>query len=418
MLLQALVHAVHLPLVVILLVLALVLRHVSALLARSTAMTSSGPSVVVRVIDPRRLIEIGKKLLVVVELVQRMQSTIEGSTLGLGSVDPQHRVFGEAAEVLDQLLIVLLEVLTNIEEALALLFPEAYRDLVVALDHLELLSQPFELRHGFHFVFRFLFRFASDFLHFLLVEGCHGPDEVVHVALCLRHAADLALFGLQESQNLAEVHAREHLKFSGFRLELIEPLALRVLVLQQFLLLPPLLLDVVLEPLNDLLLGGNLLLGPLDFLLEDLLSLLALGELLPEGRVRGELLLEVVDLVLMALSREHLFEFGQDSVFSYDVLESEHFGPGLGLVLLQLLQLLEKFWVCWSTSLGHRAIRVDDEVVYIQSRVVDVDLLGLVLCQSLLPPRRLPGVGVSCCLRLHFGVYSIDLCSHSGSDLL
>lgn len=418
MLLQALVHAVHLPLVVVPLVLALVLGHVGALLASSAAMTSGGPGVVVGGIGPRRLVEIGKKLLVVVELVQRMRSTVERSALGVGSVDAQHRVFGEAAEVLDQLLVVLLEVLTYIEEALALLFPEAHRDLVVALDHLELLSQPFELRHGFHLVLRFLSRFASDLLHFLLVEGCHGPDEVVHVALCLRHAADLALFGLQEGQNLAEVHAREHFKFSGLRLELIEPLALRVLVLQQLLLLPTLLLDVVLEPLNDLLLGGNLLLGPLDFLLEDLLSLLALGELLPEGRVRGELLLEVVDLVLMALSREHLFEFGQDSVFSYDVLESEHFSPGLQFVLLQFVQLLEEFRVCWSTPLSHRAIGVDDEVVYIQSRVVDVDLLGLVLRQSPLPPRRLPGVRVVCCRRLHFGVYSVDLGSHSGGDLL
>lgn len=285
MLLQAFVHAVHLPLVVIPLVLALVLGHVGALLARSAAMTSGGPSVVLGRVSPWRLVEIGKKLMVVVELVQGMRPTIERGALGVGSVDPKHSVFREAAEVLDQLFVVLLKVLANIEEALALLFPEANRNLVVALDHLELLSQPFELRHGFHLVFRFLSRFAADLLHFLLVEGCHGPDEVVHVALCLRHTANLALFGLQEGQNLAEVHAREHLEFSRLPLQLVEPLALRVLVLQELLLLPSFLLDVVLEPLDDLLLGGDLLLGPLDFLLEDLLSLLSLGELLPKGRV-------------------------------------------------------------------------------------------------------------------------------------
>lgn len=52
--------------------------------------------------------------------------------------------------------IVLLEVSADLEQALALLFPEVDAHLVVALDHLKLLPERFEFGHGLHLEVRFL----------------------------------------------------------------------------------------------------------------------------------------------------------------------------------------------------------------------------------------------------------------------
>jgi hypothetical protein len=75
---------------------------------------------------------------------------------------------------------------------------------------------------------------------------------------------------------LSKINTAEHFKLPSFGLKFIESLALCILVLKEFLLLSTLLLDVILQPLDDLFLSGNLLLGSLYLLLQDLLSFLSL----------------------------------------------------------------------------------------------------------------------------------------------
>ena len=55
----------------------------------------------------------------------------------------------------------------------------------------------------------------------------------------------------------------QNLELSGLILQLIQSLRLVALVLDKLLLLSRLSFDVVLQPLNDLLLRGNLVLRPL-----------------------------------------------------------------------------------------------------------------------------------------------------------
>lgn len=203
------------------------------------------------------------------------------------------------------------------------------------------MSKTLQFRHRLHLVLGFVLRFLSYLCHFLLVESCHCTNEFIHVSFGARHACDLAFLRFQKRENLAKVDAGKDLKFSGLGLQLVEPLTLGVLVLKKLLLLSTFLLDIVLQSLDDFLLSSDLLLSSFDFLFENLFSLFTLSQLLPESGVRCELLLQVVDLVLVALSCKHLLELTHDSIFSYDILESEHFSPGLLFVLLEFLQLFK-----------------------------------------------------------------------------
>ena len=82
-----------------------------------------------------------------------------------------------------------------------------------------------------------------------------------------------------------QIHVLQHLELPCLKLQLIQPLAAVEPVLDELLLLPALCLDIVLQPLDDLLLGGDLILTAFQLLLEYLLALLCLCKLLPEGCV-------------------------------------------------------------------------------------------------------------------------------------
>ena len=245
------------------------------------------------------------------------------------------------AEGANEALIVLLKVSRDLEETLALLFPEVDTYLIVALNHLQLLSQSFEFGHSLHLEMRFLFILQSHFIQLLLIDLGDSLYEVLVVVLTTLQLSDSLFLGFKESQNLAEIDGRQHLEFSSLRLELIESLGLGVLKLKQLLLLDTFTLDVILQPFNNLFLSGNLLLGPLDLLLENLLTFFGLGQLLPKGRVGAELLLEVVNLELVPLFLEHGFHHKVATDHSNDVLESEDFLSSLFLFVFQFLQLLK-----------------------------------------------------------------------------
>ena len=77
------------------------------------------------------------------------------------------------------------------------------------------------------------------------------------------------------------------------------------------------------------------MLGSVNLSLQDLLSLLALGQLLPERRVRGQLLLEIIDFELVSLSHQHLLEFIHKPLLANDILQSHDLLPCFLLVGLQ-----------------------------------------------------------------------------------
>lgn len=68
-------------------------------------------------------------------------------------------------------------------------------------------------------------------------------------------------------------------------------------------------LHIVLQPLDDLLLRRDLILSPLQLLLQYLLTLLSFSQLFPQYSVRAELLLQIVNLVVVFLLLDGLFEF-------------------------------------------------------------------------------------------------------------
>lgn len=144
---------------------------------------------------------------------------------------------------------------------------------------------------------------------------------------------------LQERQNLSQVDAREHLELPRLRLQLIKPLAFGVLVVKQLLFVSPLPLELILQPLTDLLLSGYLLLSTVNLSLQDFLPLLALCQLLPQGGVGSQLLLEIVDFELMSLGHQHLLELVHQPLFPDDVLQSQHLLSGFFLIGLQSLEL-------------------------------------------------------------------------------
>ena len=108
-----------------------------------------------------------------------------------------------------------------------------------------------------------------------------------------------------------QVDVLEHLKLSCFVLELIKALRFVALELDKFLLLARLSLHIVLEALYDLLLGRDLVLGALQLLLKDLLTLLSLSQLLPQHRIAAQLLLHIVHLVVELLLLDCLFQLLQ-----------------------------------------------------------------------------------------------------------
>lgn len=143
------------------------------------------------------------------------------------------------------------------------------------------------------------------------------------------------------------------------------------------MLLAALLLDVVLQPLDDLLLSGNLLLGPLDLLLQDLLSFLALCELLPKGCVRGQLLLEVVYFELVLFGGQNLLKLAHKPILPDDLMESDDLLTSFPLVLLQVLELFQEAWVGLASWHGG-AIFVDDEIFDVHGSIRDIGLFRLV----------------------------------------
>jgi len=105
-----------------------------------------------------------------------------------------------------------------------------------------------------------------------------------------------------------QVNIFEHLKLTRFVLKLVEALRLVALILDELLLFPALGFDIVLQPFDNLFLRRDLVLSPLQLLLEYLFTLLGLGQLLPEHGVGAELLLEVVNLVVMLLLFDCFFK--------------------------------------------------------------------------------------------------------------
>lgn len=89
-------------------------------------------------------------------------------------------------------------------------------------------------------------------------------------------SADLLLLAFHHLQELMQVHVFENFEFPSLQLQLIEPFALVEPILNQLLLFPALGLDVIFEPLDDLLLSGDLVLTPLQLLLQYFLTLLCL----------------------------------------------------------------------------------------------------------------------------------------------
>lgn len=118
-----------------------------------------------------------------------------------------------------------------------------------------------------------------------MVDSVHGIQVLSHVVFRLLEVVDLLFLRLKHAEDLVQVHTGEDFELAGLGLKLIEALAFRCLVLKKLLLLTAFLLDIIFQALDYLLLCGDLLLGSLDLLLQNLLPLLALSELLPKSGV-------------------------------------------------------------------------------------------------------------------------------------
>lgn len=145
------------------------------------------------------------------------------------------------------------------------------------------------------------------------------------------------------------------------------------------------------------------MLGPLDLLLENLLSFLTLGELLPKGRVRGQLLLEIIDFELVLFGGQDLLELAHEPVLSDDLMESDDLLTSFPLVLFEVFELFQKSRVGLA-SWYRGPIFVDHEILDVHGCVCYVSLLGLVC----LPRKLLFGLPIKVLeligLFLHFGI--------------
>jgi len=112
---------------------------------------------------------------------------------------------------------------------------------------------------------------------------------------------------LEQPQDFIEINAGEYLKFSCFGLKSIKTSAFSTLKLKKLLFFSPFFLDVVFEPLYNLLLGGNLLLSSLNFLFKDLFTFFWFCKLLPQSCIGGELLLQIINLKLMPFPLKNIF---------------------------------------------------------------------------------------------------------------
>ena len=145
-----------------------------------------------------------------------------------------------------QTFIVLFKIARDLEQTLALFFPEVDAHLVVALDHLQLLPKRFKFGHGLHFVVRLLLVPITCLIQLLLVNFSDCGDKVSIVVLTALQLSNPLFLRLEQAKNLAEVDRREHLKLSSLRLELVESFGLGVLELQEFLLLYSFTFNVIL----------------------------------------------------------------------------------------------------------------------------------------------------------------------------
>ena len=104
-----------------------------------------------------------------------------------------------------------------------------------------------------------------------------SSENLLSVPLGRLELADLAVLGLEEVDELREVDAGQDLELSGSLLQELQPLRFRRLVVAELLHLSASTGQLLFEALREPVLGGYVLLRLLHFLLQDLLTGLALG---------------------------------------------------------------------------------------------------------------------------------------------
>ena len=223
---------------------------------------------------------------------------------------------------------------------------------LISLQKVNLSSKLFHLRDGDLLQHRLLPSHCLDSVHLLRLRAIHLIHELVRLLVLDLGGGQLAILVGQGLNDFINVEVLHELHLASHALQMVQPLNLLVLELDQLVLFDLLELHLVPESVEYLVLRSDFVLNLLELLLEDLFTLLSLGELLPEDRVRAILLLEIVDLVVMLLFLNSFFETLKHACLFDELLQGQDLIPCLCFTLLQPLHLLKDYLIVVVMGIG------------------------------------------------------------------